>query len=83
MIWLKINKCYFGMDTDIFLEGVYMWDEKSPAYNVMNVNIFDILQDDIFYFSQLGTVLVCGDCNARVGNGARRYFIVNGDVLVN
>ena len=50
MIWLKINKYYFGMDIDIFLACVYIWDEKSPAYNVMNVNLFDILQDDIFLF---------------------------------
>ena len=79
MIWLKINKICFDMGTYIFLAGVYIWDEKSPAYNVMNVNLFDILQDDIFAFSQLGTVLVCGDCNARVGNDARRDldFIVN------
>ena len=27
-------------------------------------------------FSQLDSVLVCGDSNARVGNGARRDFIV-------
>ena len=52
MIWLKINKSYYDMDTNIFLVGVYIWDEKSPAYNVMNVNLFDILQDDIFAFSQ-------------------------------
>ena len=74
---MKINKSYFDIDTEIFLAGVYIWDERSPAYNEMDVNLFDILQDDIFAFSQLGSVLVCGDCNARVGNGARRDFIVN------
>ena len=43
----------------------------------MNVNLFDTLQDYIFAFSQFGSVLVCGNyCNARVGNGARRDFIV-------
>ena len=31
IIWLKINKSYFDMDIDIFLAGVYIWDEKSPA----------------------------------------------------
>ena len=39
-----------------------------------NVNLFDLLQNDISDFSELGSVFVAGDFNARVG--LKHDFIV-------
>ena len=36
-----------------------------------------MLLSDVNYFSQKGRVLICGDLNARVGNGSRHDFIIN------
>ena len=77
IIWIKLKSYFFNNGNDIYLAGVYMWGEHSPAYNVVNTNLFDMLLSDVNYFSQKGRVLICGDLNARVGNGSRHDFIIN------
>jgi len=52
-----------------------MWVENSPAYNVINEDLFDIIQCDVSYYQMLGKVLLTCDWNARVGNGDRRDYI--------
>ena len=37
-------------------------------YNIINCNLFQILEEDISYFEQYGRVIVCGDFNGRVAN---------------
>jgi len=75
IIWLKLHKSYFKLDYDIYIAGVYMWVENSPAYNVINEDLFDIIQCDVSYYQMLGQVLLTCDWNARVGNGDRRDYI--------
>jgi len=36
-------------------------------YNSINVDLFDILENDLFLFDSLGSVFICGDLNSRVG----------------
>jgi hypothetical protein len=67
IIWLKFDKNVFGLETDVFLAGVYIWAEKSPCYNVINVDLFELLQQDINEFQTQGKVWLIGDWNARVG----------------
>jgi exonuclease III len=76
IVWLKLDKQFFRMDEDVFLAGIYLWGEKSPAYNFVNIDFFQVLQNDIALFQKQGRVLLCGDLNARVGNGDRRDYIV-------
>jgi len=45
-----------------------MWVAGSPAYNVVNEDLFDILQNDVHYFQSIGSTLLCGDFNARVAD---------------
>ena len=52
-----------------------MWVENSPAYNIVNVDLFDVLQNYINDFSEECSVFLCGDFNARVGN--KCDYIVN------
>ncbi len=74
IVWLKLDKLYFNLTEDIFLARVYIWSENSPMYNILNVSLFDILQNEINIFQTNGKVFLAGDLNARVGN--KRDFIV-------
>ncbi len=67
MIWLHLDKQFFRTENDVYLCGLYIWGDDSPANQQVPDNLFDILQNDINLYSQLGSVLVAGDCNARVG----------------
>ncbi|XP_060584147.1 uncharacterized protein LOC132740284 [Ruditapes philippinarum] len=60
--------------TDIYLCGVYMWFDDSPIASIENVDLFEMLTNDVFYFEDLGKVLLVGDWNGRVGN--KSDFIV-------
>ena len=52
----------------IFVEVIQCtWVEDSPAYNTVNVNLFDVLENDITFYQKLGSVYVSGDLNSRVG----------------
>ena len=48
--------------------GCYIWCEDSPAYNVVNVDFFDILENDIASYNYRGKVLIFGDFNSRTCN---------------
>ena len=65
-------------DNDIYLCGIYLWNEDSPAYDVVNVDFFDILENDINFYEDLSDVYVCVDFNSRIGS--KHDFIRNDDV---
>ncbi len=67
LIWLQLDSRFFATQDDIYLCGVYMWGEDSPANHQITDNLFDVLQYDINIYSQLGPVFVAGDWNVRVG----------------
>ena len=79
LIWLKLQKSFFDIDDDIYLCGTYLWPDESPAAKYYNVNLFDVLQEDIFYYDQIGTVLIAGDFNARTGS--KPDFIVSDSTI--
>ena len=82
VIWLKMDRHFFKTDSDVYIAGVYVWGENSPAYNVIDVDFFTLLQEDINDFQPQGKVILCGDWNARVGNGSRSDYIAY-DSIVN
>ena len=47
---------FFETDNDIYLCGIYLWNEDSPAYDVVNVDLFDILENNISFYEDLGDV---------------------------
>jgi len=75
---VKTLSCFFKTDNDIYLCGIYLWNEDSPAYDVVNVDFFDILENDINFYEDLGDVYVCVDFNSRIGS--KHDFIRNDDV---
>ena len=76
VIWLKLDRNVFNIESDIYIAGVYTWGENSPAYNLIDVDFFNLLQNDIGDFQSQGKIILCGDWNARVGNGSRPDYIV-------
>jgi len=52
----------------MYICGSYVWGEDSPVYNTINVDLFDILENDVSYYSELGSVFVTGDLNSRTSN---------------
>ena len=46
--------------------GVYIWPEGSPAYNIIDVDFFDTLENDINNYNIEGPVFIIRDLNARV-----------------
>ena len=68
IIWLKLDHNFFNDDQDIYICGSYIWGNDSPMYNNFNVDLFDILENDISCYNNLGSVYIFGDFNSRVGH---------------
>lgn len=67
LIWIKLDATFFRFDKDVYICGAYLWGENSPAYNVVNVDLYDVLESDIDFFEGLGSVYTMGDLNSRIG----------------
>ena len=60
LVWLRLKKDFFGFPNDIYIAGTYIWCENSPAYDIHNVDLFQLLEEDINFYDNLGTVYVIG-----------------------
>ena len=65
---------FFNLDNDISLCGVYLWGDDSPAYNTVNIDLFECLEYDITYYESKGSVYPIGDFNSRIGD--KKDFVV-------
>lgn len=68
LIWFKLDKDFFQFKEDVYLCCVYFWPDDSTAARLIDVDLFDLISNDIVSFEQLGSVMLAGDWNARVGN---------------
>ena len=60
LIWVKLDHTFFNFESDIYVCGAYIWGQDSPAYSVVNIDLFDSLEHDITYFQSLESVYICG-----------------------
>ena len=72
IIWLKLDKCAFNVNNDIYLCLCYIPPENSSVYkngqsDLYECDLFDIINDDVLLFQDRGDIFLCGDLNARVG----------------
>ena len=51
-VWLKLDKIYFGLEKDIYLGIAYIVPENSPIHVLYDVDLFQTLEEDIYFFSQ-------------------------------
>ena len=84
IVWLKLNKTFFGLSSDVYLAAVYIWVQGSPSYNILaeDTDLFNILQTDINQFADKGRIILTGDFNARTACNADyivcdRFNVVN------
>ena len=75
IVWLKLDKHLFHFDEDVYIGGVYIWCEDSPAYQVTDVDWFDTVQQVISDFEYIGALYIVGDWNSRVVNTRKTLFI--------
>jgi len=75
-MWFKLQKCFFGLDKDIYICNVYISPINS-TFTPQRDDIFSLIEDDIARFSALGNCLIIGDFNARTN--CEPDFIVNDD----
>ena len=78
IIWLKLDHTFFNIDEDVYICAAYIWGDNSPVYNTLNVDLFEILENDITCFSECGKVYISGDMNSRIGS--KCDFIVHDNV---
>ncbi len=82
--WLEMNRTVTATEKNIFLCATYIPPAESPYFNEES---FSILEVDINFFQSQGSVLVCGDLNARTGeeldtlNSHGDKHLPGGDVL--
>jgi hypothetical protein len=67
-IWWKLDKDFFHMKQDLFICSIYIPPQNSPRERRLDCYHFESLQENIYKFSKLGSIILCGDFNARMGN---------------
>ncbi|CAB3984286.1 Hypothetical predicted protein [Paramuricea clavata] len=67
-IWWKLDKDFFHMKRDLFICSVYIPPQNSPRERRLDRDHFQSLQENIYKFSKLGSIILCGDLNARIGD---------------
>ena len=63
IVWLKLDKIFFNFENDIYLCGI------SP------VDLFDLLQNDVYDIENVGSLYLIGDLNSRVGVKSGYIFL--------
>ena len=66
-VWVKLSKTFFGLENDHFLCYAYIPPENSPYYQKRQQDTLDYIESDIQKYSSFGSILLCGDLNARTG----------------
>ena len=64
IIWIKLNRKYFGLEKDIFMATVYISPANS-SFTSKRDDLFELLEKDIARFSKWGFCILCGDLNSR------------------
>ncbi len=67
-LWWKLDKDFFHMKQDSFICSVYIPPQNSPRECRLDCDHFESLQENIYKFSKLGSIILCGDFSARMGN---------------
>jgi hypothetical protein len=79
IVWVKLDKSFFGLESDYYLCGVYIPHERSTYYRREDIDFFEIIECDIGTYSELGKVCVFGDFNSRTSNC--NDYIVNDNII--
>ena len=65
-VWYKMDKTFFKLKHDIFICTVYIPPQNSSRELRLNIDHFEKLQNNIYKFPNKGSIILCGDFNARI-----------------
>ena len=68
IIWIKLKKEFFAIDSDIFIGIIYIIPKNSSYTQSNNVHTWEVLEDEIWKHSSSGQVILMGDLNSRTSN---------------
>lgn len=77
IMWLKLNKQFFGFEENIFICNAYI-SPIGSSYSNQRDDIFALLEADIEKYSNKGKCIILGDFNAKTGT--QPDYIVNDNV---
>ena len=66
--WLRLNKQFFKIDTDIFVGVVYVSPRNSTYSSRQNIETWDVLEKEVEKFMGDGKIILLGDFNTRIGD---------------
>jgi exonuclease III len=64
ILWLKLNKNFFGFTNDIYVGAVYV-SPPGTSYTARREDIFSLCEQKLAEYSKLGDCIICGDFNSR------------------
>lgn len=69
MVWLKFEKQYFKLEKDLYVCALYIppIDSCKNLYSGNRYELFDLLEEKIFKYSEYGHIMLMGDVNSRIG----------------
>lgn len=79
-VWLNLDKDYLNLSENIFLCYAYIPPENSSYYVQRKQHTLDFIEAEILEYSQLGSVMILGDLNARTGTKSD-YVTQDADVV--
>jgi len=87
LIWIKLDKHYFGADNDVYICNCYIPPEDSDVYKsrlspLFEFDFFEQLLNNISEYEQIGDVILTGDFNSRVGQRSDLIENINLDRFV-
>ena len=66
-LWVKLDKHFFGLDTDIYMCNAYIVPRDSPYFTHQDTDVMSILRQEINKYALMGDILLIGDLNSRIG----------------
>jgi len=87
LIWIKLDKHYFGADNDVYICNCYIPPEVSNVYKsrlspLFEFDFFEQLLNNISEYEQIGDVILTGDLYSRVGQRSDLIENINLDRFV-
>ncbi len=79
IVWVKLNKNFFGLSRDIYLCNCYVPPQKSELHDRRDASYFETLRKEIAKFQNMGDILLCGDFNARLGSLQEKFDIIDSE----
>ncbi len=81
-IWFKLDKSFCGTIRDIYIGAIYIPPEYSSSHINSTLDDWDMLEKEISFFQNKGSVLLCGDFNSRTGTQQDYIFNDSCDTLL-